>query len=99
MNGSITVPGVGVTSAEGQQRSKSPWVMTLESTKILCIVRRPSSTSTWVFLPAADGLVMLTVSPDFLAGGGSGGVSMEKVFALLSISWSAVWTSLSLGKR
>src|SRR5437588_8951745 len=53
MNGSITPPGGVDGSGEDQQRSKSPEVMILPSTKILCMVRRPSSTSAGGVLPTA----------------------------------------------
>src|SRR4030095_3178227 len=80
MKGSTTVPG-GDAVALGQHKSKSPCVITLESTNSLCIVLRPSSTSVWTVLPLAACLVSVMVSPDFLTLG-SGGASIGKLLAL-----------------
>src|SRR5439155_10790926 len=100
MNGSITPEGRTDKSGVDQHRSKSPEVMILDSTKILNMVRRPSSIS------AADGILAGAFGP--LAGvagalgvsviSGAGG-SIGKLLALLSISLRVAWTSGSSGNR
>src|SRR4051812_31334330 len=88
-------------SGLAQHRSKSPDVMILPSTKILCIVRRPSSTS--VVTKRLGGLpagALLWEGVDLKGGAvSSGRGSAGKLPALLSISVSAARTSGSSGNR
>src|SRR3954471_17959113 len=92
-NGSTTPLGGVETSGVVQQRSKSPAEMILLSTKILSIVGRPSSTSGPAGLPLF--FLMKRVWSEVVFNDADSAIAgwAERLLALLSMSFSAVWTS------
>src|SRR5213079_796114 len=99
MNGSTTSVAGTDMSAGVQHNSKSPGLMTLLSTNILYIERRPSSTSVGTGWPMRLNCgALLPLVGALGTGEGSGGSeSLGKFPALVSICLSAACTSGSSG--
>src|SRR6266404_6167026 len=97
MKGSITPLSGEDRSGVDQQSSKSPEVISLLSTNIFCMARRPSSISAGGVLLATLALLALAAAGLAAGGGSAGADSMGKLSALLSIWRRAAKTSGSSG--